>query len=101
MTLEIADALVSGIPIGVGQTAACDVCGQTLRPNDRVEVLVVIDGADIWPATCRCSHCAKSEIHPQTVRPCWLATGRLVAAIGADGRSEVILSGADVIDRNG
>lgn len=99
MSLELEDALVSGIPIGAGQLAHCDVCGACLRPNHRVEVLVILDGAAIDVATTRCDACAKGQIHPQTARPCWLARGRVAAAIGPRDRSRLLLSGASVIDR--
>ncbi len=99
MNLEIADAMATGIPVGPGQVAHCDLCGVCLRPNHRVEVLFVIHGADITPVVTRCAHCAKDELHPQTARPCWLARGRLAASIGANDRSQLILSGAEVIDR--
>ncbi len=51
MNLEIADAMATGIPVGPGQVCHCDLCGVCLRPNHRVEVLFVINGADITPAS--------------------------------------------------
>ncbi|WP_337653295.1 hypothetical protein [Halomontanus rarus] len=99
MTLGLEDALVSGIPIGVGQRANCDVCGADLRPNDRVEVLVLIDGTEIDVVTTRGMCCARGSLRPETRRPCWLARGTLAASIGPGGHSRVILTGASVIDR--
>ncbi len=99
MTLELEDALLSGIPIGAGQLAHCDVCGACLRPNHRAEVLVTIDGSAIDVATTRCAACSKGELHPQTARPCLLARGRVAASIGPNDRSRLILSGATVVDR--
>lgn len=99
MKLELEDALVTGIPIGAGQLAHCDLCGACLRPNHRVEVLVLIHGSQIDVATTRCHACSKGELHPQTQRACWLARGRLAASIGPNDRSQLILSGASVIDR--
>jgi len=98
MNLEIADAMATGIPVGPGQVAHCDLCGVCLRPNHRVEVCSY-QRRDIEPVVTRCAHCAKDELHPQTARPCWLARGRLAASIGANDRSQLILSGAEVIDR--
>ena len=80
MTLELEDALVSGIPIGVGQVGNCDVCGVCLRPNHRVEVLMLIDGSEIDVVTTRCDSCARGQLADQTQRPCWLARGRLAAS---------------------
>jgi len=99
MNLDIADAMATGIPVGPGQVCHCDLCGVCLRPNHRVEVLFVIRGADITPVVTRCTSCARGELHPQTTRPCWLACGRLAASIDATDRSQLILSGAEVIDR--
>ncbi|WP_226043308.1 hypothetical protein [Natrinema sp. DC36] len=99
MKLSLEDALVSGIPIGPGQVGHCDVCGACLRPNHRVEVLVLISGSEIDVTTTRCASCSKGELHPETTRACWLARGRLAGAVSASGRSQLILSGASVIDR--
>lgn len=99
--LAIADAMASGIPVGVGQRAICDVCGAELRPNDQVEVLILLDGVDVSVVTTRGACCARGELADETVRSCWLARGRLAAAIDGAGHSRVILSGASVIDRSG
>jgi hypothetical protein len=101
MSLDLADALASGIPIGVGQRAHCDVFSNELKPNDQVEVLILLDGADVSVVTTRGTCCARGSIRPETERACWLARGRLAAAIDGAGHSRVILSGASVIDRSG
>ncbi len=97
--MNLENALASGIPIGVGQRGRCDLCNAELRPNDHVEVLVLIDGADVSVVTTRCASCSRGQIRPETSRPCWLARGRLAASIDANDRSQLILSGAEVIDR--
>ncbi|WP_276257153.1 hypothetical protein [Halomontanus rarus] len=99
MRLGLEDALVSGIPVGVGQICHCDVCGANLRPNDRVEVLVLIDGTEIDVVTTRGECCARGSLEEGTQRPCWLARGTLAASIGPGGHSRLILAGASVIDR--
>lgn len=99
MNLRTEDALLSGIPIGAGRLAHCDVCGVCLRPEHRVELLVVIDGTQIDVAVTRCGTCARGSIRPETRRPCLLARGRLLEVCEASGRSHLILSGASVIDR--
>jgi len=99
MKLEIEDALVSGIPIGVGQVGHCDCCNACLRPNHRVEVLMLIDGSEIDVVATRCASCARGELHPETSRPCWLARGKVAASIAGNGRSQLVLSGTSVIDR--
>ncbi len=99
MTMQLEDALVSGLPVGAGQLAHCDCCNACLRPNHRAEVLIVIDGANIQPVVTRCLACAREEIHDQTARPCLLARGRLAGSVAGNGRSQLILSGAEVIDR--
>ncbi|ELY73211.1 hypothetical protein [Natrinema pallidum] len=99
MTLSLEAALLSGLPIGVGQIAHCDCCGACLRPNHRVEVLVTIAGTEIDPATTRCLSCARGSIHSETKRSCLLARGRVAGTVDAAGHSQLILSSASVIDR--
>ncbi|ELY85055.1 hypothetical protein [Natrinema gari] len=99
MTPSLEDALLSGIPIGVGQLGHCDCCGACLRPNHRVEVLVTIAGTEIDPATTRCLSCARGSIHTKTERSCLLARGRVAGTVDGTGHSQLILSGASVIDR--
>lgn len=101
MRLKYEDALVSGIPIGPGQVANCDVCNVCIRPGHRVEVLLTITGTHVSPATTRCRSCARGELHPDTIRPCLLARGRANDATTQSGRSQLVLSGASVIDRTG
>ncbi|ELY33541.1 hypothetical protein C500_01875 [Natrialba magadii ATCC 43099] len=43
--------------------------------------------------------CARGELADGTHRSCWLVRGTLAAAVDARGRSEVIVSGAAVVDR--
>lgn len=93
------DALVSGLPIGAGRLAHCDVCNTCLRPGHHVELLVTIDGATIDVATARCKLCARGEIRPETRRPCLLARGRVREVVTATDRSYLIVAGASVIDR--
>lgn len=96
---DLESALLSGIPIGAGQLAHCDICSTCLRPNHRVEVLVTVTGTEIDVATTRCLACARAEIASETERSCLLARGRVAAAVDGAGRSRLILSGATVIDR--
>lgn len=100
MTLALADALVSGIPIDAGQTTRCDRCGQTLRPNDSVEVLVLLEAGDVEIVAKRCESCDRGKIRDETCRSCWLARGTVVGAVSPTGRSRVIIGGAEVVDRN-
>ena len=92
-------AMLRGIPVGIGQTAVCDCCGRTLRPNDRVEVLVDVEGTVFDFATTRGACCARGELSDETTRDCWLVAGRLASSHDGKMRSEVVLSGASVIDR--
>ncbi|NUC74958.1 hypothetical protein HTZ84_22090 [Haloterrigena sp. SYSU A558-1] len=97
--LEPAD-LVEWVPVAIGQRAQCDHCGQTLRPNDRLEALVTATGSfDAELVVCRCECCARGSIRPETARPCVLVRGRLAASVDAGGHSRVVLSGARVVDR--
>jgi|GEM_PF-2228897 len=100
MNVDLADAMLSGVSIGPGQAAHCDRCNVTLRPNDRAEVLVLFDGADVSIVTTRCLECARWEIAPETARTCWLAHGELAPGRDQRGRSRVVLTRAVVIDRN-
>lgn len=93
-------ALLSGLPIGAGQVAHCDICSTCLRPNHRVEVLVAITGTEIDVATTRCRSCARGELADGTECPCLLARGRVAPALTGGGRSQLILSGAEVVDRS-
>ncbi|WP_306055577.1 hypothetical protein [Natronococcus wangiae] len=61
------------MPLDAGQTTRCDHCGQTLRPNDSVKVLVLLEGDDIVIAATRCIHCARGALRDETARVCWLA----------------------------
>jgi len=97
--MNIENALASGIPIGVGQRGRCDLCNAELRPNDTLEVLILLDGADVSVVTSRCASCSRGQIRPETSRACWLTRGRLAASIDGAGHSQLILSGAEVIDR--
>ncbi|OLZ39056.1 hypothetical protein A6E15_19455 [Natrinema saccharevitans] len=99
-TLECRErAMLRGIPVGVGQTALCDGCGRTLRPNDRVEILVDVEGTVIDFATTRGPCCARGELPSETTRDCWLVSGRLATSHDHKMRSELVLSGASVIGR--
>ncbi|WP_247005166.1 hypothetical protein [Halosolutus gelatinilyticus] len=100
MKITLKDALVSGILIGPGRLAHCDRCLACLRPNHRVEVLVLIDGTEVDVVTTRCASCARGELHSETSRPCWLARGTIAASVDGAGQSRLILSGASVIDRS-
>lgn len=91
--LSTEDALLSGIPIGAGQVAHCDCCGSCLRPNHRVEILVTVCGS-------RCLACARGSLADGTERPCLLAHGRVTPALTAGSRSQLLLSGAEVVDRS-
>jgi len=62
ITLEAVDAMVRGTPAGAGQV---------FRSNDIAEVLVVINGTDIWPARTQCIHYSNDETDPYTVRLGW------------------------------
>lgn len=97
--LSLEGALLSGVPVGVGQRAHCDRCGADLAPNETVEVLVVVDDAVVEIATLRGSCCARGQLRDETTRPCWLVRGTLAPSLGPGGRSRLILSGAEVIDR--
>ncbi|WP_455448154.1 hypothetical protein [Natrinema thermotolerans] len=92
-------AMLRGVPVGVGQTALCDACGRTLRPNDRVEILVDVEGTVIDFASTRGPCCARGELAAETTRDCWLVAGRLAISHDHKMRSELVLSGAAVIDR--
>lgn len=94
------DALVEWVPVALGQTALCDRCGQTLRPNDRLEALVTSTGTfDAEIVARRCEQCARGSIREETARPCVLVRGWLAASVDGRNRSRVVLSGATVIDR--
>ncbi|ADB63993.1 hypothetical protein Htur_5106 (plasmid) [Haloterrigena turkmenica DSM 5511] len=98
--LEPAD-LVEWIPVAIGQRAQCDHCGQTLRPNDRLEALVTATGSfDTELVVCRCGRCSKGSLRDGTERPCLLVRGRLAASVDAGGHSRVVLSGAEIVDRS-
>lgn len=97
MTAE--QRFATGIRVGIGQTAHCDVCNATLRPNDSVEVLVLFDGAHVELVTTRGPSCARGQLRAETSRPCWLVRGTLTPAVDGRGRSELILSGASIVDR--
>lgn len=99
MNLTIEEALVTGLPIGPGQVAHCDCCNVCIRPGHRVEVLLTITGTHISPATTRCRSCARGELQPETTRSCLLVRGRANDANSESGRSQLVLSGAEVIDR--
>ncbi len=88
------------VPVAVGQRTLCDHCGLELKPNDRLEALVVPDGDDGDVVVRRCRHCARDNIRPETQRECLLVAGTLAAAIDGAGHSRVVLGGATVIDRN-
>ncbi len=98
MTLS-PDALLEWVPVACGQRVRCDCCGLELKPNDRLEALVTADGFDVELVARRCQHCARSEIRPETERDCVLVSGVLAASIDGRGRSQVVLSGATVVDR--
>ena len=97
---DLESALLSGLPIGAGQVGHCDCCNACLRPNHRVEVLVTIAGTQIDVATTRCAACAREELAEGTERACLLVRGRVAPALTAGGRSQLILSGAEVVDRS-
>lgn len=100
MTLEPAE-LAEWVPVALGQTALCDRCGQTLRPNDRLEALVISTGVlEAEIVARRCGECARTEIREGTERPCVLVRGRLAASVDGRDRSRVVLSGARIVDRN-
>jgi len=84
------------LAVAVGQRTLCDVCGLELKPNDRLEALVVPDGDVVVR---RCRHCARGAIRPETQRECALVAGTLAAAIDGAGHSRVVLGGVKVIDR--
>ena len=88
------------VPVAVGQRTLCDICGLELKPNDRLEALVVPDGDDGDVVVRRCRHCARGSIRDGTARECALVAGTLAAAIDGAGHSRVILSGAEIVDRN-
>jgi len=93
--------LAEWVPIALGQTALCDRCGQTLRPNDRLEALVTATGTlEAEIVARRCEQCSRGEIRDGTERECVLVRGRLAASVDGRDRSRVVLSGADVIDRS-
>lgn len=93
--------LAEWVPVALGQTAHCDRCGQTLRPNDRLEALVISTGTlEAEIVARRCEQCARSAIRDGTERPCVLVRGRLAASVDGRNRSRVVLSGARVVDRN-
>lgn len=98
-TLSTAD-LLEWVPVATGQRARCDCCSATLRPNDRIEVLVTRTDGDLELVARRCVHCARGRLRTGTRRACWLARGWLAASVDGRGRSRVVLSGASVIDRN-
>jgi len=87
------------VSVAVGQRTLCDHCGLELKPNDRLEALVVADGDDGDVAVRRCQHCSRGSIRDGTARTCALVVGTLAAAIDGAGHSRVVLSGAKVIDR--
>ncbi|MFP8891822.1 hypothetical protein ACLI4U_18930 (plasmid) [Natrialbaceae archaeon A-CW2] len=92
-------ALVSGIPVGIGQAACCDVCGRQLLANAHVELLVTIVGSQIDVADTRGQCCSRGELADGTERPCWLVRGRLSPDVDFRGRSRLVVSGPRVIDR--
>ncbi|MFC7236835.1 hypothetical protein ACFQS4_01085 [Saliphagus sp. GCM10025317] len=92
-------ALLSAIPVGIGQRGACDVCGRLLYPNAKVELLVLIDAGHVSVAATRCNLCSNGELEDGTERPCWLARGTLAPSVDPHGRLRLILSGAKVVDR--
>lgn len=94
------DEFVSGVTIGVGRVAHCDLCNTCLRDGNHVEVLVTIDGTRIDVAVTRCRMCARGRIRPETDRACLLARGRVREVVRGTGRSYLIVSGASVIDRS-
>ena len=97
--MELETALLSGVPVGIGQSALCDVCGHEMHPNDNVEIIVLLEGTTIDLVTTRCKSCARGELHRDTRRSCWLATGTLAGSIDSAGHSRIILAGARVKDR--
>ncbi|QCW05223.1 hypothetical protein [Natrinema pallidum] len=100
MTADAAD-LLEWVPVAVGQRARCDRCGQTLRPNDRLEVLVISTGSlEAEIVARRCDHCSRGNIRTGTERECVLIRGRLAASVDGQDRSRIVLSGATVADRN-
>lgn len=100
-SVALEDALLSGLPIGAGQRADCDICGAELRPNDQVEVVAWLISGDVG-ATARCLECSKGSIIRGTEGATeWLARGRLAPTLTANGRSELVLSGASVVDKSG
>ncbi|MFC7216444.1 hypothetical protein ACFQO4_20510 [Saliphagus sp. GCM10025334] len=100
MNQTLETALLSGIPVGIGQRGACDVCNRVLYPNATVELLILVDDGYVSIAATRCDLCSNGELEDGTERPCWLARGTLTPSVDPRGRSRLILAGAKVVDRS-
>lgn len=98
MTLELKDALVSGIPISAGQVDHCDAYGACLRPNHRIKVPDVDQRRGDRRGDDPMCELRSGIAQIRDGQGVLARQGRIAAAVSASG-TRSYFSGTEVVDR--
>ena len=101
----VAEQIITGCNVGIGETALCTYCKSTLREGDAVTVYAyrLAEEAVLSIARLYCAECDRRTIeHPTCGCFEWLAEANL--ALTADVTQQthsLTLAGIEIIDENG